>query len=685
MKIPTRTPRRQKGSVIVFAALGMSLLVILLSVSDIGFLYFYKREYQKAADLAAIAGAKTLINSAGVRSCSNATGGAQVNATQNLGSKTYTLGVICGKWNASAATAALRFNAAVTNSELNAVKATISGTPPRFLPFIAATTISASATALADQPVAQLTLRNTVAAVDTQKSAVLNAVVGGLLGGSINLPVASWNGLLNTNINLLSYLDALAIRLGISAGNYDQVLAAPVSVGNLLNAAADVLPAGSGPDVSASLNSLAQLGLGLPQVTVGQLLGVQTNLPTSALDVGLNVLQLVEGSVQLAGRNNVVSVGLPVTVPGLVNASVRVKVIEPGQLSKLGNPALAAANPTGPDAIAVRTSQVRALASLDLSGLGTQVTNIANAVTAQLSSVTTLLNQVLALDLANAVGNILGSIACPVIILAPQCPSKQVIYTEALSNRIDVSLDAGAANAYVNNYSCSADGQTKSLSAPTQSSLAELRIGNLGTSSGNPNGTAFSSSTVPTAAAVELIRISYVTFRPNSCLLGLLCSSSGTYEPATGSTWVSNIASAKKTTLASITLQTNPVAPSRAQQTTVFSAPPASSLPEIGAAPYFAPPLSSAGVVTDLSNTLGAVSLQIRSSSGAGVLGSILTDTNGLLNSLLGSLRGIIGGVLSPLLDPLLNQVLNTLGISVNQVELGANLSCDGGDATLVD
>jgi uncharacterized membrane protein len=43
-----------------------------------------------------------------------------------------------------------------------------------------------------------------------------------------------------------------------------------------------------------------------------------------------------------------------------------------------------------------------------------------------------------------------------------------------------------------------------------------------------------------------------------------------------------------------------------------------------------------------------------------------------------------INTVLSPLLDTLINTLLVSLGIDLNKVDVGANLSCQSGRATLV-
>ena len=50
-------------------------------------------------------------------------------------------------------------------------------------------------------------------------AAGVGMTIGNLLGGNLSLTAAGWNGLLLTNVNLLSYLDQLAINLNVKAGD----------------------------------------------------------------------------------------------------------------------------------------------------------------------------------------------------------------------------------------------------------------------------------------------------------------------------------------------------------------------------------------------------------------------------------------------------------------------------------
>jgi uncharacterized membrane protein len=679
--------RQQRGAVMVFAAIGLSVVVIMLSLADIGFLYYYKREYQKAADLAAMAGARKLVSPVtGVRSCDdNARPAATDNAARNLGGRSYSLQVECGRWEPRAATPDNLLDTTVATDELDAVRAIISGAPPRFLPFAPSTAISARAIALADQPLAQLRIRSTLLAVDTQQSELLNGVVGGLLGGSISLPVAAWNGLLNTDINLLNYLDALALELGLSAGDYDQVLGANLTLGQMLEVAADVLSRGGGTgEISAAVSALNQLlGYSLPGyaplVQVGDLIGVQTGTPSSGADVALNLLQLVQGGVQLANSACAVCANLPVDLPGVAGVQVRSKVLQPPQLSAIGNPALAAVDPLGPDRIFVRTAQVRTLVSVDLPISGGVLSGLQSLLNdTVVAGITTAVNDLLSLNLLGLLESLSCLVACNIereltdILVLP-------------TPRVDLNLDAGGGQSYVTDHECASSG--KSLTTPTRTSAAELRIGQMGSSAENAADNVFSSAAPPSVEPIPLIDIGHRRVR-YQCTLQLICTVSWWRESPAG--WVANKSDSTRYSFSGGGIGVKaevPVAASDYNQ--LYTDPPTGGLPELGKEPAWQA-ASSSGVVNSLYAALQGLELQFyEPASGSGItgsgLGSVLFLVGSAADTLVDALMDVISDVLSPLLDPLLDFLVDALGIDLSQVEVGANLSCDGGGATLVN
>ncbi|PPE74722.1 hypothetical protein C3942_08165 [Solimonas fluminis] len=647
--------------------------MILLSIADMGFLYFYKREYQKAADLAAMAGARSLH-----LSCATARTTGIANANQNLGGRNHNTPVLeCGHWDGRRDVA---FDPDADTEDLNAVRATISGIPPRFLPFIKSHTLTARAIAIANQPLAQLRIRSTLATVNPGQGTLLNAVVGGLLGGSLNLSAGAWDGLVHTDLNLLNYLDALALNLGLDVGDYDSVLDTEVSLGTLLGVAATALQQGGGSggtaNIDASLLGLQNLlGANLPGMSplirLGDLLNIQTGTPESGLDTNLNLFQLIQGSVQLANKNCVACANLPINIPGVVGANVRVRVIESPQLSAIGNPERARLDPLGEDRIYVRTAQVRTLISVDLPNLTGLITPLLNDTV--VGSVANVVNDLLSLNLLGVLGWLL-----------PIPTERDVIDILVLPTpRLDVNIDAGGGRAYVSDYSC-ANEPDKSLTVPTYTAAAELRVGNMGTTAADAATKVFASSAPPTVDPVPVLDIGTRRVR-QICLLGL-CST--TWLRADGG-WDSDKSKSKRNAFVGggIGLKADlPIASTNTTQ--VYTQPPAGGLPKVGEDPAYKS-VTSSNIVNSLRNTLLGLQLQFYQPSGGGIggsgLGNVVFLVGSVVNTLVSTLTTAINAVLGPLLDPLVNLLLEQLGVDLNKVEVGANLSCSGGGATLVD
>ena len=664
---------RQRGSVLVNVAAGLSAMLVLLGVIDLGFLYFYQREYQKSADLAALAGSNQLKNG-----CDAAQLAGNDSANANLSSSSYDSSTIqCGTWMANTTP---RFNAATNEAEennANAVRALVFGSIPTF--FLGNRNLSASAVALAQEPIAQLTIRSSVVEVD---DGLLNDVTGGLLGGAVSLSLASWEGLLNTDINLLSYLDALALELGVDAGNYDQVLASDVTLGQLMGVAAEVLNNGGGTgEVSAAAGGFEALSvLNLPAFSpllqLGDLLNIQSGTTAAGLDTELNALDFVQGSVQLASSQCAVCATVPVDLPGVAGVQVRTQIIEPPQLSAIGRPDLAAADPLGPDKIFVRTAQARTLVSVDLPIGGAVQTTLQGLLNNSLvTGLTGAVNDLLTLNIAGLVSTLSCVIACDI--------QRDVADILVLPNpRIDVYIEAGEGEAYVSDYNCAGN---KSLDVPTRTAAADIRIGKMGTSAADAASKVFAKpSTTPVVDPVALLDIG--TYRARyQCTLLLFCTT--TWRTSTG-TWVSNankLAQAQRTAFSGGGIGIKAVVPvAGTSGTEIYSDPPAGDLPEVGEEPSFHT-ISSDEIVNSLGETLTGLELQFYQPSNGNLLGNVLSLVGSTANTLVSNLSGIIDTALGPLLDPLTDFLLESLGLNLNQVDAGANLSCEGGGGTLVE
>ncbi|WP_032869132.1 pilus assembly protein TadG-related protein [Pseudomonas sp. PAMC 26793] len=441
-------PARQRGAIGLMGAmtLGIALLFMLLVV-DSGRLYLEKRKLQRVADTAAL----EVVTRGGacVSPNTNAAQFAIQSATRNDFpiDDNRTLATACGTL-VTGADFIRTFSPNPAKADAIQVIAThrvvtsiANGLLMLFSPGPFEPTIRLQAVAVAAvpaPPVATLTIRSTLLTVDSTKSAALNALIGGLLGGKLQLNAVGWEGLINTNISLLSYLDALAIRLNVSAGNYDELLKTDASVGDLIQAAIDVLKLGSDA-VKVVINNLEAIKLIAPGTKIlhlGDLLTIQNGTDKSALDVKLQLFNLIQGFVQLSNKYNAVAVELPVDVLGLLNITVKTKVIEPAQISAIGNPKLIATQP-----IYVRTAQVRTLISVNLPVVG-------------------VLN-----DVVGGVTGLLG------LLLGSSLDAK-------IGTQLDVALEAASGSSEVTGFRCNGPAD-KSLSVVGTTSAVRLMVGQI--------------------------------------------------------------------------------------------------------------------------------------------------------------------------------------------------------------
>ncbi|MGZ7457282.1 pilus assembly protein TadG-related protein [Pseudomonas sp. Ma2-10] len=651
------SPSRQRGAIGLMAALTLGMaLVFLLVVVDSGRLYLEKRDLQRVADMAAL--------EASTRSGDCAAGNtATVYATASANRNGFTLPdphrdllVACGALTLDAnnlrvfgvdpsKSEAIRVIAShsVLQSFAGGVGALFGGAPRA-----ATINLTASAVAALPPPQASLTLRGTTLSVDTSKSATLNALFGGLLGGNLNISATGWNGLVNTHISLLGYLDRLKVDLNLSAAGYDQVLGNTIAVSQLIQTAANVLDPGGTLGATATIASLQALKVaaGATTVVLGNVLRVEAGSNVTALATNLKVFDLIEAVVQLANKKNGLVATLPINLAGLAQITARVQVLEPPQLSAIGNPKNAALAPLGPNRIYVKTAQVRTLLSIDLPILSA----IQPLFEAAADLAGPLINTLNALLHLNLVG-VIDSLTCA-LGAACETPSIVPLFSTV---RLDVALDVASAASYVTAYSC-VSATNKSLTTNTSTSLVTLKIGKI-----DPN-TAFGNNTTPPAVIVQPLKVIDIGVKTCRRFL-ILPVSCDPRIPGVGG---------------GIDIMADTTVAQSANMPHVYSAPPATSLPEINQPPFYYS-YSTSNIVSSLTNTATNIKVDMY-----GPTGSLVGGLGTILNTVTTLLVNVINSVLSPLLDTLINTLLLSLGIDLNKVDVGANLSCHSGRATLV-
>lgn len=632
-----RGPARQRGAIGLMAAgtlalaLGFTLLVI-----DTGRLYMEQRKLQRVADTAAL---EAVSRDGNCKSGQSATTYATQSATRNgfTVNADNTLTVSCGTLQTGAdnlrafvvdatKTAAVQVivSRPVTTSIAAGIGALLSGAPVSL-------TTRLDATAVAAEPkitLAQLSIRSTLLSVDSARSNLLNPLFSTLLGGNVNLTVGGWDGLVKTDINLLKFMDQLAIELGVSAGNYTALLNTQGSVTKFIKAAANVVNLnGASAEVKTALTNLQVAATGASPIKLGDLLTLQTGTQEAGLDATVQLFQLIQGFVQLANKNSAVNSTLPVNVLGLAGVTTHIKVIQPPQFSAVGDPALAKVAPLGVNKIYVRTAQVRILVSVDLS----LINSVLQLVNTLLTPVVGLVNTLL------APGCILGSCTQTDLKILPN------------GLNLDLGIEAGVGSSYVTDYSC-ASPTNKSLTATTNISALQVKVGQI------DDAVWLSSSGAPSLSPLTLVDIGSKTCTLLNC---------GARTPFGGG--------------GSEIMIDSPIA-GKTESNYTFANPH-----EINVSPEPTHPVSVSGVVGSLKGTLGGLTLIQHTPTIGSLLGSLLSTLLSTLSQVVGLLITAISGLLAPLVDPIVDSLLVNLGIDVNKVDVGFNLTCgEKGKAYLV-
>lgn len=294
---PMSGARRQHGAVAVLAVIWLSIAIAALGAIDIGNVYFVRRQLQRTADLAAMAAVQVISTSGG---CTTATTAAQQNATSNGftadGTKTI-LNTTCGRWDTSTNT-----YFGTTGNPVNAVQVTTTQVVPYF--FLGPSrTVTATSTALASN-IDAFSLGTGIATINTQQSALLNAILGGLLNTSVSLSVGDMQSLATAHIKL----EDLMVALG--ASTMQGMLATTVSYQNLMVAMVKALQAGGDTVNAAILQTLVVAIPGGQNITVGDggasapgLLALGLANPNAATAATINAFDAVMVAAQIAQRS----------------------------------------------------------------------------------------------------------------------------------------------------------------------------------------------------------------------------------------------------------------------------------------------------------------------------------------------------------------------------------------------
>lgn len=664
----TAMPARQRGAIGLIAALTLGLaLLCALVVVDSGRLYLEKRSLQRVADIAALEAAGRRGACSGAASAPDFANQSAIRNgfTPNTDGRTLvtrcgtlTVGALSQRVFVADSTQALAIQVVASHPVPRSIAAGIGAAFDKS-PSPANVTLSATAVAASAAPLVALTIRSATMTVDSTRAAILNPVIGSLLGGSLNLSVANWQGLASTDLSLLSYLNRLKTDLNLTAVGYSDVLNTSVSVSQLIQSAINVLDPGATLTGTATIAGLQALKLaaGATTVVLGDLLSIQGSSDIAALNTHLRLLDLVQGLAQLANDKTGISTSAQINVGTLAQVTTRIQVVEPPQLSAIGDPSkIDPLNPkTGANRIYVRTAQMRALVSINLPVLG-NINSLVSTATSVVGSLTPILNSALSLNIAG----VLGSTTCALGLNSCMVTDIKLLTSGTSGPRIDLSLALASADTYVTGFTCTSN-TNKTLSVKTDAALLSAKVGLINDG--------FPASTDPTAITTTPLPVLDIGTQTCQKILGLLGNCTAR-TPFGGGGIGLTFDTVSQSPLGSSTVVS-----------TIFSSP---NLPEINSAPYFLTGVANTKPSTLLNGTVSSVKVNVYKPATSNVLGNVITGTAVTLNSLTVALDAIVDNTLTNLLTTVVDPLFESLGLNLGATDVGANLSCNIGQAKLI-
>lgn len=288
----------RRGAVGIVAAAGACLLCLVAAVAiDLGALALHARRTQGAADLSALSAVSRLDKAASA---------GQATAAANLPADDLSVQTAVGRYTANPDLAPeQRFS---TDADApNAARVTVTAPAPlffsRWLLGRDKVLVTHSATAAAPRTSkAMFSLGSRLARLD---GGVANQLLSGLTGSRVSLSAMDYRALADLDVNLLTFTDALATRLGVTAGDYETLLSTTVDAGTALGVLNDL----AGGEDGGALGKLTGAAIGV-KAPLGSLIGADVQAPeglreglnadVAALDLITAMLEVGAGDRQIA-------------------------------------------------------------------------------------------------------------------------------------------------------------------------------------------------------------------------------------------------------------------------------------------------------------------------------------------------------------------------------------------------
>ena len=322
----------QRGAISILAGLSLVFLIASAAMTvDIGQAAWQKRSLQKTVDVVSLDAVRALgdrrnpmldhyVQALDIAQKSAARNSFDYASTAQGNSMILELGL------ADPATKAFTPLTAAQYSTANAVRITATHrSDNHFMP--GNIPLTTQAVAMVDQ-VASFSVGSRLARFNSSTSPIFNSILGQMLGGSLSLDAVSYNGLADASVRVGD------VWTNLGLGSSSQIINSEVQVESLLTATAAALNDQGDPTSVTAATILGTLSTQLNSTSNfkwGDLIEFGTGDPGDAANARMNVLEMIGMVASVANGTNLLSLTVPITIPGVTTTTLKMSVIEPPQ------------------------------------------------------------------------------------------------------------------------------------------------------------------------------------------------------------------------------------------------------------------------------------------------------------------------------------------------------------------
>lgn len=424
----------RRGAVAVTSAVLLTSLVGFTALGvDVGSVYTDRRRAQSVADLAALAAVSDLVNA-------DKAAGATI-ARNKLADPSYRLQY--GIYSANPALAPDKRFVPSDAASANAARVDLSTSTPLFFARVLTGRdefqIRTSATATLSS-FAQFAIGSRLLKID---GGLLNSLLGGLLGTTLSLSVMDYDALVNLKLDAFGVINALAIRMRVTAGTYDDVLSGNAKTSDVIGAMLDNARQQYG-SLDRGVSALASIADRLQgsdskiKVVSMMDLGPYTTMTIGdkpKVSASLMALDMVSAVAELANGTNQAAFAVNAGIPGIASASLKVAVGERPQGTSWVT--------FGSTGASVHTAQTRLLLNVQLAGTAPYVA----------------INLPIYIEIASGTAT-LSNLSCG--------------FPDIATSRVTLDVTPGLVDAWIGNVSMSQFGNFSSAPSPGAATLVDV-------------------------------------------------------------------------------------------------------------------------------------------------------------------------------------------------------------------